>query len=295
MALFYLLFQELGTQHVKAHCLVLKLRTLVLALYDNPCRKVRNTHGRGYLIDVLTACAARMVNIDTDIVVVNLYFVVILYLGHNFQGTKRGLSAFIRIKRRNTHKSVYAHFRLQIPVSVLALHTEVHTLKTSAVTCFSIQLVYLKAHLFAVTAVHTVEHLTPIASFRTACACVQSQHGVVVVVFAFQNRTDTHFFDILFRRVKHFVQLGNERFILRFLNQIHHVCGIGERRCALLVSGNLITDRRSFLTDFGGFFQILPNLRVFLLLFKLRKTRAQMLDIKSVFRLFERCAHRLNF
>ena len=75
-------FQELRTKHGEAHCLVLELRTLVLALYDDSRREMGNTHRGGNLVYVLTARAARMVNIDTDIVVVNFHFVIVLNLGH---------------------------------------------------------------------------------------------------------------------------------------------------------------------------------------------------------------------
>ena len=133
LALLNLLFQELGTEHIKAHFLVLQLRAFVLALYHDPRGEVGDTNGGGHLIYVLTTCATRVIDIDTNIVVVDFYFVVLFYFGHNFERAEGSLTAFVGVERGNTDKTVYAHFRFQIPVRVFAFDTEVNAFKARAV------------------------------------------------------------------------------------------------------------------------------------------------------------------
>ena len=96
----------------------------------------------------------------------------------------------------------------------------------------------------------------------------------MVVVRSFQDRANTHIFNVLFRHFKHFVELGDQAFVFRFLDQIDHVFGVGKRTRALFIRTNFIANCRNFPSNLGRFFKILPNVGVFLFLFKLRKPRA---------------------
>ena len=84
------------------------LRTLILALYNDTCRQMRNTDRRGRLIDVLTARTAGTVRIDTQIIHVDLYIEILLNIRHNLAAYEGSLTLSRRIERRNTHEAVYA-------------------------------------------------------------------------------------------------------------------------------------------------------------------------------------------
>ena len=295
LALLDFQFQELGAEHVKAHRLVLELRAFVLALYHDPRREVGDTNGGRNLIDVLTACAARMVNVDTNIVVVDFHFVVVFDFGHNFEGREGRLTALVGVERGDAHQTVYAHFRLQIAVSVFPFDAERNAFQACAVARFAVEFKHLKAHLFAVAGVHSVQHLTPVTGFRAACACVQGKHGVMAIVRALQDSADAHIFDVLFRNGEHFVKLGNQAFVFRFFDEIDDVFRVRERGFARFVSVDFRAHLRDFSADFRRLFQILPNVGVFLFLFQFRKTGFQMLDVQRVARLVQDGAHGLYF
>ena len=291
LTFLYLLFEEFGTEHFEAHFLILELRTLVLALHDDSRGVVRDSDRRGHFVDVLAARAARMVNVDADIVVLDFHFVVVLDLGHDLQRAKGRMAAFVRVERGNPNEAVDAHFRFEIPVGVFAFHAEVDALDSRFVARFPVQLEYLKAHLFTIAGIHSVQHGTPIARLRSARARVERQKRVMRIVRPFQNRADTHILDILIRRLQHAVEFGNQAFVARLLDEVDDLLRVFERGVAFGISADFIFDMRNLPADFRRFFQILPDFRLFLFLFELFEARALVVQIQRVSRFVQPFAH----
>ena len=75
------------------------LGTLVLALHDNTGRKMRDPDCRGCLVDMLSACTAGTIGIDTDIVIRDIDINVFLDVRHNLTGCKGCLALAGRIER----------------------------------------------------------------------------------------------------------------------------------------------------------------------------------------------------
>ena len=65
--LFTFLFQQPGHEHAHGSSFVLNLGALILALDNNACGQMRDTHCRIGFVDVLSSGAARAVGIDFQI------------------------------------------------------------------------------------------------------------------------------------------------------------------------------------------------------------------------------------
>ena len=113
------------------------------------------------------------------------------------------------------------------------------------------------------------------------------------IVRPFQNRADTHILDILIRRLQHAVELGNQAFIARLLDEVDDLLRVFERGVALGISADLIFDMRNLPADFRRFFQILPNVRLFLFLFEFFEERALIVQIERIARFLQDLAHAL--
>ena len=108
----FLLFEhiQLGLQHLHGLVLVHMLRTLILTGNHNTCGEMRDTDGGRRLVNVLTAGTTGTVSIDTDIVILDLYFNIISQIRHDITGHKGCLTLTLGIKRRNTYQTMNTFF-----------------------------------------------------------------------------------------------------------------------------------------------------------------------------------------
>ena len=243
-----------------------------------------DAHRRSHFVDVLTARAPRMINIDADIVVLDLYLVVVLDLGHDFERTKGGVAALIGVERGDANQTVHPHLRFQIAVGVFALDAEIDALDARFVARFPIEFKDLESHFFAVSRIHPIQHGAPVAGLCAARARVQGKKRVVRIVRSLQNGADTHILDIFIRRLQHSVKLPDQAFVARFLDEVDDLLRVGERRFALRIGADLIFDVRDFPADFGGLFEILPYVRLFLFPFEFAKARALIFEVQRIAR-----------
>ena len=71
---------------------------------------------------MLTARAAASVGIDTQVFWVDLDIQIFFDIGHNIQRYEGGLALALGVEGGNPNKTVYAFFRFQITISVLAVY-----------------------------------------------------------------------------------------------------------------------------------------------------------------------------
>ena len=64
------------------------LRAFILTLNYDSGRKMRNTHCRGRLIYMLTSRAAGTICVDLQIIVIDLYINIFLYIRNHIAGCK---------------------------------------------------------------------------------------------------------------------------------------------------------------------------------------------------------------
>ena len=96
------------------HCfiLILVLGPLILALYHNSGREMRDSDRRRCLVDMLSTGSARTVRVNSDIIIVDLDIKVFLDIRHYIAGYEGCLSLSVCVERGNSYKAVYASLGL---------------------------------------------------------------------------------------------------------------------------------------------------------------------------------------
>ena len=211
--LFNLFFQQTRFQELHRAVLVIELRAFILALYHDAGGQVGDAYGRVGFVNVLAACAAAAVGVDFQLIGIDGDFVILLYLRHNIQRGKRGVTACRGIKRRNAHQTVNALFRAEVAVSVRALNAECYALQAGLFAVQKIHNLALKAVFLAEAGIHTVQHIRPILRLGAACTGVQREDAVVVIIRAAEQYLDLQFLQIGRESVKVMLHLFGQRFI----------------------------------------------------------------------------------
>ena len=175
---------------------------------------------------MLSAGAAGTIGIDPQVLIADLHLDLLVNVRHDITGHKGGLTFSCRIERRNTHQTVHAFFRFQIPVSIHSVDLEGHRLHAGFLTLQKIQLFQSKAFALRPAGVHPVQHSAPVAGFRSARSRVQLDNRIVGIKFSGKECLDTDCFEILFKTIQHFLNLRNDRrvvFFVAHLDQRLHI------------------------------------------------------------------------
>ena len=151
---------------------------------------MNDTDSRVGLIDVLTACAAGTVGSNLDVRFRNNDGIVILKLGHNLNRCEGCVAAARCVEGGNTHKSVNSVFALQIAVGVHTLDHNGGRLQSCLVAVKPIDELNVESALLAPSYVHTVEHRSPILRLCSACAGVEGEDSVILVIRAGEENLD---------------------------------------------------------------------------------------------------------
>ena len=142
--LLQLQLRQLGPQHLHGVVPVLELAALRLAEHHDARRQVGQTDGGGGLVDVLTACTAGSVGINTDIIRLDFNFRIILNFRHNIAGRKRGLPSACAVEGRHTHQTVNPLLGFQIAIGIFAVYLNsnrccilIFSIRCIGIFCFS--------------------------------------------------------------------------------------------------------------------------------------------------------------
>ena len=122
---------------------------------------------------MLTACTAASVGINAQIFRVDLDIQIFFDIRHNIQGYERGLTLALGVEGGNPDKTVYAFFRFQITVSVLAIYLEGNGLDARFFAVQIVQNFNGKALFLRPSGIHTVQHAAPVAALCAACARIE--------------------------------------------------------------------------------------------------------------------------
>ena len=120
VALVELELVELRLQHLHGGRAVLVLAALALAGDHDAARHVRDAHRRFGLVHVLTAGAARAVDIGAQVRRIDLDVDVVVDLGRDEHRSERGVAAIARVERRLAHQPVHAGLGAQPAVGIIA-------------------------------------------------------------------------------------------------------------------------------------------------------------------------------
>src|SRR5258706_333892 len=97
-------------QHRHGLRAVAVLRAIILALYHDARRQMRDAHRRIGLVDVLAARARRAVSVDAQVRGIDRDFDVLVHLGIDEHAREGRVTARVRIERGLAHQAVHAVF-----------------------------------------------------------------------------------------------------------------------------------------------------------------------------------------
>ena len=122
---------------------------------------------------MLTACTAASVGINAQIFRVDLDIQIFFDIRHNIQRYEGGLALALGVEGGNPDKTVYAFFRFQIAVSVLAVYLEGNGLDARFFAVQIVQDFHRKALFLSPSGIHTVQHAAPVTALCAACARIE--------------------------------------------------------------------------------------------------------------------------
>src|ERR1700704_4470539 len=111
-------------QHRHGFRAVAVLRAIILALYHDARRQMRDAHRRVGLVDVLASGSRCAVGVDAQIGGIDLDLYILVDLGIHEHAREGGVAARVRIERGLAHQAVHAVFGAQVPVGVAAADLE---------------------------------------------------------------------------------------------------------------------------------------------------------------------------
>src|SRR3990167_8800895 len=181
---------ELCLQHFEGKGPVLMLGAFILTYHDNPCWFVGQANGRIRSIDALTSVTPGTKNIH--------FYIFLLYtnLSHfadfrqNLNKGKGSMTHFFSIKGRDAHQTMNTCFRLEITVSIAALHVYRGTLQAGFLSARFIHNTRLPTLFFRETKQHAKKHPGPILGVHSTCAGMNSYDRVIFIIFLIEQNSE---------------------------------------------------------------------------------------------------------
>ena len=202
-AFAFLDFKQLAAEHTHCCFAVLNLAAFVLALNNDTRREMRYADRGGCFVNMLSACSARTISINTDIIGIYLNIARIIVKNRSYiQRGKRGVPAPGGVKRGDSNKPVNTLFRLKVTVGIVPLALKGDGLDARFLTVEQIQFLHNKTFAFAITCVHAVEQADPILRFRAACTGMKAENGICIVVRPAEHRVDAELFNLMQKLLK---------------------------------------------------------------------------------------------
>src|SRR3989344_2896269 len=163
--------------------LVLRLRALVLAFYDNSCGNMSYANGGIGGIYALPSFATGAKNSYFQILRLYFMFAFMEYFRQKFYKGKRSMANFFCGKRRNAHKPVHSRLRLQKSIRIMPNNLNHNAFNASLLSPALIYYFCLKIFLIAIPQKHSKKHLCPVLRLYSSGAGVYRKNRVIFIVF----------------------------------------------------------------------------------------------------------------
>src|SRR3989338_8068372 len=138
---------------------------------------MRDPYGRGRRVYPLPPFSSGPKDVDADILLFDLNFYVFFDFRDDFYRSKRGVPAFIGVKRRNADQAMHAVFGFQITVGKISLDQQRDIFNPRFFPRKNIDDLYFVLLILSPAAVHPKKHGDPIAGFRAAGTRVDAEDG----------------------------------------------------------------------------------------------------------------------
>ena len=172
---------QLGTQQCECLRLVLQLGLLGLAVHHDSGGVMSQTHRGVGGIDTLSTVTGRTHDIDTDILLVDLY-VHFLCLRHDCYGNGGSVNSSAGLGLGHTLYTMYAGLVFHHGVRALAVDHKGHALHTADADLVGLHQLHLPAAALRVMHIHPVDLSREQGSLVSACARADLYDNVLVIV-----------------------------------------------------------------------------------------------------------------
>ena len=169
---------------------------------------------------MLPARTAGTVRVYADVLVPDLNVDVFLNIRHDITGHKRCLALTRRIKRGNTHQAVHAFFGFEVTICIGAVYLKCNRFDAGFFSFVIVQHFQLKAPGGCPPCIHPVQHRSPVAGFRAACAGMKRNDRIVFIVFAGEQCFAADFLISLRKPVQQLPDLRNQRRVVFLITHL---------------------------------------------------------------------------
>src|SRR6267154_1086420 len=184
-------------QHRHGFRAVAVLRAIILALYHDARRQMRDAHRRVGLVDVLASGSRCAVGVDAQIGGIDLDLYVLVDLGIHEHAREGGVAARVRIERGLAHQAVNAVLGAQVPVGVAAADLERGALDAGDLARRLLEHLHAVALAVAVLRVHALEHLRPVLRLGAARSRLDVHEAVVRIQGIGKHAAELEIADLL--------------------------------------------------------------------------------------------------
>ena len=212
---------------------------------------------------MLSAGAARAVDVDAKIRRIDLDVDVVFHLGRDEHRRERGMPAIARIERRLAHQPVHAGLGAQPAEGVVTLHPDRRALDARDLAGRHLDELALEAAPLGPAQIHAQQHLGPVLRLGAAGARLDIEEGVGGVHRPGEHPLEFECAQALVERV----QIGLDRgggflvlFLGRELQQLGRVVQTGAQR---LQSAHLVLETSALLAECLRLIRIVPDLGIF--------------------------------
>jgi hypothetical protein len=166
--------------------------------------------GRTCFVDVLAACAACTVKIDSQILFVNFNIYVFIVFGQTINGGETRMASFVGIERTDSDETMDACLAGKFAEGKWAADFERYRTQTRLFADGHIELFVSEFILLEKSGVHPQKHTDPIAAFRSARAGVDTEKTVFRIVWAAEHTGQLDSGTIFFEIDKLLLGIGND-------------------------------------------------------------------------------------
>ena len=239
---------------------IFMLRPFILALHYDAGRKVRKSYRRFRPVDVLSPRAAGPEHVDPNILGLDVYVDLLVHLRIDKHRREGRVSPGVGIEWRDPYQPMHPNLGLQHAVSVLSVDLEGGGFDPGAVPLQAIGDHRLHVVPFRPAQVHPQQHLRPILTLGSAGARMDSDNGVLGIVFARQQHAVFELFQACRERLH--LALNLARDILALARELEQRIQIGCQGPDLRFVSQRFLQPFPVLHHLLTFFRLIPEVRI---------------------------------
>ena len=224
---------------------------------------MRHAHSGIGGVDALTARAACMVHVDSDVIGVNLDVDIVGQHRNDLNAGKRSLTALLVVGRANAHQAVDAGLGAKHTEGVLAFDGKGGAIDADDLGRGAIVDGGLPPATLAVLHVHFKEHEGPVLGLQTALSGLDGHNRVTVIELAGKPARKLELVDSARQALRRggslLAQCGGIRVVAHFLGKLQRGTGIGELTARGIHGSDVLLGTRDLLHGGASGIGVVPK------------------------------------